>query len=191
MADGDFSPSFDSAPPYTAASYARLLASYEAYELAELARGAVPIAEHDPIAEHEQRPGGTSAAPGAVLADAVRVLTAAHRLLEAAVVCERLGGADWRLIATVLRLTPHTARERFAAAESRFRARLRRTEAEEDPPEAPWWHALTRAAPLEAALDLDDWVLRHEDGDGEGLGSAPVSRGLARRDPGRHGEGPP
>lgn len=74
--------------PYTAPSYARLRTSYEAYELAELARAAVPIAAH------EQHPDdGTPVTAGAVLADAVRILTAAHRLVEAAVVYERLGGA--------------------------------------------------------------------------------------------------
>jgi hypothetical protein len=33
--------------------------------------------------------------------------------------------------------------------------------------------------PLEAARDLDDWVLRHDDGDSP-LGAAPVSGGLTR-----------
>ncbi|UUU22936.1 hypothetical protein [Streptomyces sp. DSM 40750] len=142
---------------YTDLSYARLLTSYEAYELAELARAAVPIGAHEP------GPGGTPAAAGAVLADAVRALTAAHRLVEAAVVYERLGGTDPRLIGALLDLPPHTA--------------------------ASWWRPLTRTAPLEAALDLDDWVLRHEDGDD--LDTAPVSGGLVRRAPQIRGEDRP
>lgn len=45
---------------------------------------------------------------------------------------------------------------------------------------ASWWRSYLAVAPLEAARDLDDWVLRHRDGD-PGLGTAPVSGGLVRR----------
>jgi hypothetical protein len=74
--------------PYTDAARARLVMAYEACELAERARAAVPIGEH------EVRPDGTTRSPGAMLADAVRVLAAAQRFFEAAAVFERVGGAD-------------------------------------------------------------------------------------------------
>ncbi|MFE2673179.1 hypothetical protein [Streptomyces hygroscopicus] len=44
--------------------------------------------------------------------------------------------------------------------------------------------------PLETALDLDDWVLRHEDGNND-LGTAPVSGGLTRENPQQHTDKPP
>lgn len=175
--------------PYTDAARARLAMAYEACELADLARGAVPIGEH------ELRPDGTARSPGSVLADAAHVLRAAHRFFEAAAVSERLGGASWQLIGDLLGVDARTARARFAAAESCFREELRSPESdhlERDQPargqperdHAPhdataWWRAYTAGNPLEAARDLDDWVLRHEDGDGE-LRAAPVSGGLAR-----------
>ncbi|MFC8124513.1 hypothetical protein [Streptomyces sp. NPDC057302] len=148
--------------------------AHEACELAGLARGAVPIGEH------ELCPDGTARSPGSVLADAVLVLRAAHRFFEAAAVSERLGGASWQVIGDVLGVEAQSARARFAAAESCFREELR------SPEEAlvthavdggGWWRAYTAGNPLEAAHDLDDWVLRHEDGDGD-LGTAPVSGGL-------------
>lgn len=185
------------APPYTDAARARLAMSYEACELADLARGAVPIGEH------ELHPDGTARSPGSVLADAAHVLRAAHRFFEAAAVSERLGGASWQLIGDVLGVDARTARARFAAAESCFREELRSPE--RDQPErgqsergqfergqsdrgqsewdqAPfeatgWWRAYTAGNPLEAARDLDDWVLRHEDADGDPR-AAPVSGGL-------------
>lgn len=182
------------APPYTDAARARLAMAYEACELADLARGAVPIGEH------ELSPDGTVRSPGSVLADAAHVLRAAHRFFEAAAVSERLGGASWQLIGDVLGVNARTARARFAAAESCFREELRSPE--RDQPErsqsegghserghserdqAPldatgWWRAYTAGNPLEAARDLDDWVLRHEDGDGDPR-AAPVSGGLTR-----------
>lgn len=134
--------------PYTDTSQARLVMAYEAYELAELARPAVPVGEH------ELRPDGATGAPGSVLADADRILTAAHRFLEAAVVYERLGGAEWRLIGALLNLPPQTARDRFATAVDRA------------PGEARWWQTHVARHPREAALDL---------------GAAPVSGGLVHR----------
>lgn len=158
---GTATPSPDLSPQ---AARARLLLAYEAYELSELARAAVPVGPR------ELRPDGTPRTPGAALADAAHVLTAARRLLEAAVVYERLGGAAWQLVGDVLGVPARTASERYAPAEARFRAGT---------PEAPerWWHAHVRRAPGEAARDLDDWVLRHADGDAD-PGPAPVSDGL-------------
>ncbi|MFE2673180.1 hypothetical protein [Streptomyces hygroscopicus] len=86
--------------PYPDAARARLVTSYEACELADLARAAVPIGEH------ELHPDGTTRTPGAVLAHAARVLAAAQRFLEAAAVFERAGGADWQLIGAVLDMSP-------------------------------------------------------------------------------------
>ena len=67
-------------------------------------------------------------------------------------------------------------------AETRFRERLHPAAGEPDPTGAPggmrWWRAHIVREPREAAADLDDWVLRHEDGDGHG--AAPVSGGLER-----------
>ncbi|MFH8489021.1 hypothetical protein [Streptomyces longisporoflavus] len=183
-------------PPYTDATLARLAMAQEACELAELARAAVPIGEH------ELRGDGTVRSPGTVLAGAADVLRAAYRFFEAAAVCERTGGASWQLIGDVLGVEARTARARFAAAESSFVEQLRSPAGpgEGETPGGPgWWRAYTAGSPLEAARDLDDWVLRHEDGDGNGdgdgdgngdgtgdedkngdLGTTPVSGGLAR-----------
>ncbi|MEW2523722.1 hypothetical protein [Streptomyces sp. NPDC047071] len=164
--DGEGTPAAATPPPdrYPEAARARLLLAYEAYELSELARTAVPVGPH------ELRRDGTPRTPGAALADAAHVLAAARRLLEAAVVYERLGGAAWQLVGDVLDVPAHSVSERYAPAEARFRAGA---------PEAPdrWWRAHVRRAPGEAARDLDDWVLRHADGDAD-PGPAPVSGGL-------------
>ncbi|MER6526288.1 hypothetical protein [Streptomyces sp. NPDC001508] len=160
--------------PYTDAARARLVMAYEASELAELARAAVPIGEQ------ELNPDGTSRSPGTVLADAARVLAAAQRFFEAAAVFERMGGADWQLIGDVLRVSARTARVRFAMAEAVFRELLC-PEGAEAAGEVRRLRAYMAREPLEVALDLDDWVLRHEDGD-SGLGTTPVSGGLVRTD---------
>ncbi|WJV45224.1 hypothetical protein [Streptomyces flavofungini] len=44
------------------------------------------------------------------------------------------------------------------------------------------WRSYLLREPLEAAQDLDDWVLRHQDGDGD-LEDAPVSGPLLRPAP--------
>ncbi|MFE3589626.1 hypothetical protein ACFXOY_19210 [Streptomyces niveus] len=85
------------------------------------------------------------------LADAAQVLAAAHRFFEAAATFER-----------VRENRPPPAGANTASTE------------------ASWWHSYLAAAPLEAARDLDDWVLRHQDGDPD-LGPAPVSGGLTGR----------
>jgi Flp pilus assembly protein TadD len=130
---------------YSDASRARLVMSFEACELSDLARAMVPIE------------GNTTA-----LADTARVLVAARRFLDAAVVVARLGGASWQDIGDELGLSASGARERFAAAEARFHRQLHSTDAD--------WRAYMVREPLEAAEDLDDWV---------GGGDAPVSGGLA------------
>lgn len=133
---------------YTEASRARLAMSFEACELSDLARAMVPI---DPTSD------------GAALADAIQVLAAARRFLDAAVVFERAGGASWQLVGDVLGLSAAEARNRFEAAEARFRHRLRSTDG--------GWRAYLIREPLEAAEDLDHWV---------GGSAAPVSGGLER-----------
>ncbi|MFE9311893.1 hypothetical protein ACFYM5_30235 [Streptomyces sp. NPDC006706] len=168
--------------PYTDAARARLVMAYDACVLAELARAAVPIGEH------ELNTDGTTRSPGAVLADAARVLAAARRFFETAAVFERVGGADWQLIGDVLGVPPQAARARFAVAETGFREELLPgatgpTDAGETSP----LRAHMAGEPLETALDLDDWVLRHQDGD-DALGPTPVSGGLTRIDPPRHAE---
>ncbi|MEW2399291.1 hypothetical protein [Streptomyces sp. NPDC046862] len=175
MAEGDAEAG---AAPFTDAARARLVAAYEACELADLARAAVPVGEH------ELNPDGTVGDPGVALADAARVLVAARRYVEAAAVFERLGGASWELLGEVLGVPAHTARARFATAEARFRKGLffpagAASEQGGSPCGVSWWRAHMAREPLEAALDLDDWVLRHQDGD-SGLGTAPVSGGLTR-----------
>lgn len=184
MMDGASQYTMEGASPYTDAARARLAAAFEACDLADLARAAVPIGEH------ELRPDGGVGSPGSVLADAAQVLAAARRFLEAAAVFERLGGASWQLIGDVLGVDAQAARVRFAMAEAQVREELRRAGPAASRTEASWWRAYATGAPLEAARDLDDWVLRHAEADGDpdggsGVGTAPVSGGLARTDPQR------
>ncbi|MFD6993884.1 hypothetical protein [Streptomyces sp. NPDC059943] len=163
MAEGD------PAAPYTDATRARLEMAFAAYELADLARAAVPIGEH------ELSPDGTTRSAGSTLADAAHVLGAARRFFEAAAVFERVGGADWQLVGDTLGVSAQAARNRFAVAEVCFR------EGSNGPRgEASWWRAYLADEPLEAARDLDEWVLRHGDGDSD-PGPTPVSGGLVRR----------
>ncbi|GGJ90555.1 hypothetical protein GCM10011583_22470 [Streptomyces camponoticapitis] len=139
--------------PYTDAARARLEMAFAAYELAELARTAVPIGEY------ELRPDGTARSAGSASADAAQVLAAALRFCEAAAAFERFG-------------------EEPRSGETKAPAGV-----------GSWWRPYLAAAPLEAARDLDDWVLRHQDGDRD-PGAAPVSGGLVRRtDPPRPGIG--
>lgn len=84
---------------------------------------------------------------GSTLADAAEVLAAAQRFFEAATAFERV-------------------RENGPPAEVNT-ARG----------EPSWWRAYVTLAPIEAARDLDDWVLRHQDGDAD-LGPTPVSGSL-------------
>lgn len=169
------------APPWTEAARARVALAYEAYELAELARAAVAVGPD------ELRGDGTSTAPGSALADAVRLVGAAHRLLTAAAVYERAAGADWRVVGAALNVSAGAARQRFVAAEARFRERPRSPGDESDAAvgKPDGWRSYLLREPMEAARDLDDWVLRHQDGDGD-LGGAPVSGPLLRPAPRGH-----
>lgn len=185
MNDKDFgaAPSPYTEPPYTDAARARLATAYTACELAEAARAAVPVGEH------ELRPDGTAHSPGSLLSDAAHVLRAAQRFFDAAAVYERLGGASWQVIGDVLGVDAPTARARFAAAESCFREELRAPEptsvtGDGTDDRAGWWRVYAAGNPPEAARDLDDWLLRHADGDGDLGTTTPVSGGLKRRDSG-------
>jgi len=86
-------------------------------------------------------------------------------------------------------VSAHTARVRFAMSEAAFREELLSPGSDEAADEAGRLRAHIAREPLETALDLDDWVLRHADGDGD-LGTAPVSGGLARQGLRRHTEKP-
>jgi hypothetical protein len=163
------------AGPCTDAARARLVMAYEACELADLARTCVPIGVE------ELCPDGTARSPGEVLADAARVVETAQRFFEAAVVFERVGGAGWEVVGEALGVPAHTARGRFAAAEEAFRELLSREWAGAVR-EPTGLRGCMTGEPWEVALDLDDWVLRHQDGDGD-LGTKPVSGGLVRRQP--------
>ncbi|MET4922692.1 hypothetical protein P3L51_10080 [Streptomyces sp. PSRA5] len=145
----------DTRSPYTDTdtARARLEMAFAAYELTELARSAVPIGEH------ELTPGSTVRPAGSTSADAARVLAAARRFYEAAATFERLRDGP-------LSAEANASTETDATTEAGG--------------EVSWWRPYLAVAPLEAARDLDDWVLRHRDGD-PGLGSAPVSGGLVRR----------
>ena len=129
---------------FTDASRARLVMSFEACELSDMARAMVPI-------------DGTTT----TLDDAVQVLAAARRFLDAAEVFERAGGTSWQVNGDVLGVSAAEARDRFAPAEARFLERLHSADG--------GWRAYMVREPLEAAEDLDDWV---------GSGGAPVSGGL-------------
>lgn len=72
------------------------------------------------------------------------------------------------------------AAHRFFEAATRFERVRENTTSTEARGKPSWWRSYLAAAPLEAARDLDDWVLRHQDGDPD-LGTTPVSGGLIRR----------
>ncbi|MBK1787686.1 hypothetical protein [Prauserella cavernicola] len=91
--------------------------------------------------------------PGATLAEALGVLAAARRLCASAAEFERLHGAS---------------RDELGAALARAR---------DGSGDTSWWREHLLRHPLEAALDLDDWVRHHTDGDDPG--PAPVSGILA------------
>ncbi|MEU7305613.1 hypothetical protein [Streptomyces sp. NPDC007206] len=143
---------------------------------ANLARAAVPIGEH------ELGPDATTPAPGTVLAGAARLLAAAQRFFEAAAVFERVVGADWLLIGKILNVAPRTARVHFGMAETAFRQELSSPEgiSSREAAGVTSLRAHMTREPPETALDLDNWLLRHQDGDDD-LGSAPVCEGLVRR----------
>jgi hypothetical protein len=133
---------------------ARVALSYEACQLAETVRLAVPI-----------QPDELRDQPSAALELAADVLQATARYLEAVVVFARLSGADWARIAPQLGLSEGLARIRYGHAETRFRGGTAAVPGD-------WWRTHLLHEPVDAALDLDDWLRRHSD---EDTGAAPVS----------------
>lgn len=78
---------------------------------------------------------------------------------------ERVRGADWQLIGDVLDVPPETARVRFAMSEAAFWEELlspEGTRSGQAAAEVSSLRAYMAREPLEMALDLDDWVLRHD-----------------------------
>ncbi|MFC8823824.1 hypothetical protein ACFT9I_00485 [Streptomyces sp. NPDC057137] len=153
MAEGHTETPYTDTDTYTSMARARLEMAFAAYELTELARSAVPIGEH------ELNPGSAVRPAGSPPADAAQVLAAARRFYEAAATFERF------------RTDPLSAEENASSGAN---------SSTEACGEASWWRSYLTVAPLEAARDLDEWVLRHRDGDPD-LGTAPVSGGLVRR----------
>ncbi|TWD81972.1 hypothetical protein FB561_3096 [Kribbella amoyensis] len=137
---------------------ARLALSYEACQLAETVRLAVPI-QRDELGDR----------PAAALELAADVLAATARYLEAVVVYARMSGADWPRIAPQLGLSEGLTRIRYGTAETRFRGGTAAVPGD-------WWRTHLLREPLETALDLDDWVRRHSD---EDTGTTPVSGPLS------------
>lgn len=169
------------AAPYTEATKARLVLAAELAELADFARGLVPIGEH------VLREDGSATFAGEVVADMARIAATGRRLLEMAVVYARLGKTTWEQIGAVLDVTHQSAQERFRPAVERFREELLSPENPDYTGEfgqLQWRLAWAARDPEAAARDLDEWVLeqpRHP-GDGE-PDPTPVSGHLARMSP--------
>jgi hypothetical protein len=105
----------------------------------------------------------------------------ACQLSEAARAAVRIDGDPDELLARANGVLQ--AAERYAAAVHSLTCRNSVDHQPETQPEprpdhqatahqAAWWHS----TPEEAAADLDEWLIRHQDG--EDLGPAPVSRAL-------------
>jgi uncharacterized protein YoaH (UPF0181 family) len=170
----------DTEAPWTDATRARMVMAAEARELSDMARGFVPVVEYELCAD------GTAMSDGMWVGDATRLVAAAHRVLEAVVVFERLGGTSWRRLADMLDMSKQAVHERFSPAEARFQQELAL-------PENPEYtgtigeirYRLHPAArdPDTAAHDLDEWLAQHREPTEPEPDPAPVSGGLARMNP--------
>jgi hypothetical protein len=170
----------DADAPYTDATRARMVMAAEARELSNMARAFVPIVEYELAAD------GTAMSDGMWVGDATRLVAAAHRVLEAVVVFERLGGTSWQRLADMLDMTKQAVHEKFSDAEARFRNELA-------VPENPEYtgtfgelrYRLHHAArdPEDTARELDDWLAHHREPTEPDHDVAPVSGGLARMNP--------
>jgi hypothetical protein len=169
----------DTSAPYTEATRARMVLAAEAAELSDFAAGFVPIGEH------ELREDGAATFGTEHLYDANRLVTQARRVLEAAAVFTRLGGASWQDIGNALDVTRQSATERFEPAVNQFREALL---SPQDPDytgdfgQLQWRLHSAALDPQGAAQRLDEWAREHADSRDEPR-SAPVSNGLARMDP--------
>jgi hypothetical protein len=166
-------------PPYTEATRARMVPAAEAADLADLAAGFVPIGQY------ELRPDGRTEFGTERLYEANRLAGAARRVLDAAAVFARLGGASWADIGAALDVTRQSAQERFESAVNRFREELlspKNPDYTGDFGQVRWRLHPAALDPQDAAERLDDWVREHA-APGDDPESAPVSGGLAQMDP--------
>lgn len=161
----------DEDSPYTADTLARLALSVAARELADFAREFVPI--------HPEH----AAPDGTLFADALRLYARAERVVELAVVYERLSGTGWPVLGEVLGMTKQSAHERYAEAEKRFREALADPETTNE--FGTPYNRLPAGAddPDEWAQRLDRWVRRHREPGDVDRDEHPVSAGLRRMDP--------
>lgn len=166
--------------PFTEATRARAVLSAEAADLADVARAFVPIGER------ELRPDGSSTSLGSWVAEAAATAAAAQRVLDAAVVYERLAGATWSSIAAQLEVARQTAQERFEPTVAKFRETLHLPENPDYTDEfgqLRWRLHSAARDPEDAARLLDEWLREHHAPDAAvELGEDPVSGGLARMD---------
>jgi hypothetical protein len=161
----------DEDSPYTADTLARLALSVAAHELADFAREFVPI------------DGEHGAPDGTLFEDALRLLSRAERVVELAVVYERLAGTGWPVLGEVLGMTKQSAHERYAEAEKRFREAL--AEPETTSEFGMPYNRLPAGAddPDGWADRLDRWVRRHREAGAVDHDEHPVTAGLRRMDP--------
>lgn len=147
--------------------------------MADQAYGLVPIYEGELSSDGRARTGSSVEA-------AAGLARAAQRLLAAAVVGERLGGASWEEIGAQLGITRQSAHERYAEAEARFKEELAHPENPDYTGEIgqfPYQLDWAAREPDVYARELDAWVVRHRDPDERSdTDPNPVSRGLARMD---------
>lgn len=160
----------DAASPYTEASRARITLSAECRELAEFARGMVPIygrAEAD------------------LVEDAARLRAQADWVLERAIVAARAAGTSWEDIGAALGVTRQEAHRRYRAAEQRWDDDLAHPEGVQDDGTRYWRLPEAARVPGEVAVELDAWVARHREPHDvqPEAGERPVSDGLVQMGP--------
>ena len=161
----------DGPPPITEASRARVALSAEAARVSDAAAAFVPVhpGEMDP-----------SGAAGAVstewVAEADVLLSAARRLLEAAVVFAKVGGRSWAQVGSALGVTAQSAQERFKPAVREF--------VDSGVEQSAAATGTGFGDPEAVARELDGWVsARPREVGGPDPGAAAVSGQLARMTP--------
>lgn len=142
--------------------------SLEALSLVAAAWDACVVADiaRDVIVENANRRRDSGIAPaGSLVAHAAHLMAAARRHLDAAVVHERLRGSSWEEIAGVLNAPAVVVETRFSPVETRFHDSVsgKDPNADEVLVGDAWWRTYPLLHPEEAALDVDDWVARHDD----------------------------
>jgi hypothetical protein len=150
---------------YSPASLPRLDLSDQARELAEAARALVPT-----VADAHAR-------DGEFVADAAELVRTAHRLLESAVLHERMKGTSWERIGVDLGgISRQVAQERYAEAEREFRLRVLHAWLR---PEIAGSVLTTADRLAQAVARLTAWAESHHRDSEDDLGPDPVSAGLA------------